>query len=151
MSQVWAELRSIATEVTGLARAIATGTRPPFALQVSATGSDNRKAEGGGPYSTWTDVDLQLWQNETTLLVIAVSTCPRPLSQVVIDLTPLSEILLQPNATARVDVGRAAFGNSTAGGVDGGEYTVEMVDRLIHDKIGFNTGYAAHHYQIPLP
>ena len=134
-----------------MARAIATGTRPPFAFQVSATGSDSRKAEGGGPYSTWTDVDLQLWQNETTLLVIAVSTCPRPLSQVVIDLTPLSQTLLQPNATARVDVGRTASANVSAVGGYSGEYTVEMVDRVIRDKTGFTTGYSAHHYQIPLP
>ena len=170
MPDVWAELRSVATEVTGLARAIAAGTQPPFAEQVSATGADSRKAEGGGSYSTWTAVDIQLWQNETTLLIVAVSTCPRPLSTVVIDLAALTQTLLRPNATARVDVGRSVFVNATAGaaatlagdaatgsssrggggGGGDGEYEVKMVDWVIKDSVGFKTGYAAHHYQIAL-
>ena len=63
-----------------------------------------RASEGGGPYSTWTSLDVAAWQNTSSLLLIVVSTVPRPLKAVVIDLTALTETLLRPNATAAVDL-----------------------------------------------
>ena len=148
MPDVWAELRSIATEVRDLAPLIVGGQAPPFAAQVSATGADNREAEGGGPYSTWTALDVGVWQNSSTLLVIAVSTVPRPLKSVVIDLTALTETLLRPNATVAVDLGRRGkLHDQTA--EHSLNRTVAMVDWRIEDT-NFSGAYGVHHYTIPL-
>jgi hypothetical protein len=137
MPDVWAELRSVATEVRGLAPAIL-GVPPPHALEVTATGADDRKPEGGGDYSTWTSMDVSLFQHEDSLVVIVVNTLPRPMVQVAIDLSPLTETLLGPNATAAVDVGRTSRPS----------YTLEMVDWLVTDG---NFGvYEAHHYTFQL-
>ena len=141
MPDVWAELQSIATEIRGLAPLIVGGQPPPFAQQVTATGSDNRASEGGGPYSTWTSLDVAAWQNTSSLLLIVVSTVPRPLKAVVIDLTALTETLLRPNATAAVDLGRRGKRHDQIAEHDL-SYEAEMVDWRITD-VNF-TAYGVH-------
>ena len=141
MPDVWAELQSIATEIRGLAPLIVGGQPPPFAEQVTATGSDNRASEGGGPYSTWTSLDVAAWQNTSSLLLIVVSTVPRPLKAVVIDLTALTETLLRPNATAAVDLGRRGKRHDQIAEHDL-SYEAEMVDWRITD-VNF-TAYGVH-------
>ena len=150
MPDVWTELRSIATEIRELAPLVVGGQPPPFAAQVSATGADSREAEGGGPYSTWTSLDVGVWQNSTTLLVIVVSTVPRPLKSVVIDLTALTETLLWPNATVAVDLGRRGRLHSNVVSADHAlNRTLAMVDWRIEDA-NFSGPYGVHHYSIPL-
>lgn len=148
MPDVWEELRSIATEVRDLAPVIVGGRPPPFAAQVTATGADSRLAEGGGPYSTWTALDVGVWQNSSTLLVVVVSTVPRPLKSVVIDLTSLTETLLRPNATVAVDLGRRGKLHDQVA-----EHALNRTVSMVHWKIAdtnFSGPYGVHHYTVPL-
>ena len=62
------------------------GAAAAFASQITATGADHQ--EGGGPYSTWSTLQISAWQTlQDTLVLVVVNTLPRPLQSVVIDLT----------------------------------------------------------------
>jgi hypothetical protein len=140
MQETWAMLQSIATEVRDvLAPAIVDGRPPPFAKQITATGSDHQP--GSGPYSTWVHLDISVWQTQVdTLVLIVVNTLPRSLKSVVIDLTALTETLLSPNASVQVDVSRQAGGDP---------YNLTMQEYRIQDK-NFTGAYSAHTYTIKL-
>jgi hypothetical protein len=132
-------LQSIATEVRDvLAPAIVDGLPPPFAKQLTATGSDHQV--NSGPYSTWVHLDISAWQTVDTLVLVVVNTLPRALKDVVIDLTALTETLLGPNASVQVDIGRHA---------GGAPYNLTMQKYRIEDK-NFTGAYAAHTYTVSL-